>query len=50
MNYSTIWIYGKKHLEAKGLRMNMGKTEIMICDKNLHSLKDTGKHPCGVCW
>ena len=39
----------KKHLEAKGLRVNMKKTKIMICSKNLHSLKDSGKHPCGVC-
>ena len=39
----------KKHLEAKGLRVNMGKTKIMISGKNLHSLRDSGKHPCGVC-
>ena len=39
----------KKHLEAKGLRVNMGKTNIMISGKNLHSLRDSGKHPCGVC-
>ena len=39
----------KRHLEAKGLRVNMGKTKIMICGKNLHSLKDSGKHSCGVC-
>ena len=38
----------KKHLKAKGLRVNMGKIKI-ICSKNLHSLKDSGKHPCGVC-
>ena len=38
-----------KHPEAKGLRVNMEKTQIMICGKNLHSLKDSGKHPCGVC-
>ena len=38
----------KKHLEAKGLRVNMEKIKIMICSKNLHSLKDSGKHPCGV--
>ena len=54
MKYSTNWIYGKKkHLsqsmEAKGLRVNMGKTKIMICGKNLHSLTDSGKHSCGVC-
>ena len=39
----------KKHLETKGLRVNMGKTKIMISGKNLHSLRDSGKHPCGVC-
>ena len=33
----------KKHLEAKGLRVNMGKTKILICGKNLHSLKDSRK-------
>ena len=35
----------EKHLEFKGLRVNMGKTEIMMCGKNPHSLKDSGKHP-----
>ena len=39
----------KKHLEAKGLRVNMEKTNIMICGKNLYSLKDSGKHPSGAC-
>ena len=39
----------KNHLEAKGLTVNMGKTKIMIAGKDLHSLKDSGKHPCGVC-
>ena len=38
----------KKHLEAKGLRVNMENTKIMICGKNLRSLKDSGKYPCGV--
>ena len=27
----------------------MGKTKIMICGKNLLSLKDSGKHHCGLC-
>ena len=27
----------------------MGKTNIMISSKNLHSLRDSGNHPCGVC-
>ena len=49
MSCSTNWIYEKKHLEAKGLRKNMGKTKIMICGKNLHSLRDSGKHPFGEC-
>ena len=26
----------------------MEKIKIMICGKNLHSLKDSGKHRCGV--
>ena len=39
----------KKYLEAKGLMVNMGKTKIMIGGKNLHSLRDSGKHPYGVC-
>ena len=39
----------KKLLEVKGLRVNMGKTKIMISCKNLHSHRDSGKHPCGVC-
>ena len=38
----------KKHLEFKGLRLNMGKIKTMICG-NLHLLKDSGKHHCGVC-
>ena len=38
----------KKHLEAKGLTVNMEKTKILI-GKDLHSLKDSGKHTCGVC-
>ena len=43
------WDLWKKHLKAKGLRVNIGKTKIIICSKNLHSLKDSAKHPCGVC-
>ena len=39
----------KTNLEAKGLRVNMGKTKIMVCGKDLRSIKDSGKHPCGVC-
>ena len=39
----------KKHLEVEGLRVNMGQTKISISGKNLNSLWDSGKHPCGVC-
>ena len=42
-------LWKKKHLEAKGLTVNMGKTKIMICSKHLHSLKDSGKYHCDVC-
>ena len=39
----------KQHLESKGLRVNMGKTKLMISASNLNTLKDSGKFPCGVC-
>ena len=39
----------KSEVEAKGLRVNMEKTKVMFSGSNLHSLKDAGKYPCGVC-
>ena len=42
----SIW---KLNFELKGLRVNMGKTKVMISGPNLDLLKDTGRHPCGVC-
>ena len=39
----------KKGMEAKGLRVNVGKTKVMFSGHGLHSLTDSGKHPCGVC-
>ena len=39
----------KTGMEAKGLRVNMGKTKVMISAPNLHTLKDSGKYPCAVC-
>ena len=36
-------------VHGKDQRVNMEKTKIMVCGKDLHSLKDSGKHPCGVC-
>ena len=41
MNYSTNWIYGKNIWKPKALEWTE-KTKIMICSKNLHSLKDSG--------
>ena len=42
----TSW---KKHLENKGLRVNMKKTKVLCSGRNLDVLQDTGKWPCGVC-
>ena len=39
----------KTEMEAKGLRVNMGKTKIMVSGVNLQPLKDSGKYPCSVC-
>ena len=36
-------------MERKGLRVNMGKTKIMVSGPNLDLLKKSGKDPCGVC-
>ena len=39
----------KTEMEAKGLRVNMGKTKIMVSGVNLQKLKDSGEYPCSVC-
>ena len=39
----------KSEMEKKGLRVNMGKTKIMVSGMNLDILKKAGKDPCGVC-
>ena len=39
----------KKGMEAKGLRVNMAKTKVMINGPELHTLRDSGKYPCAVC-
>ena len=39
----------KTEMEKKGLRVNMGKTNIMESGINLDVLKKSGKYPCGVC-
>ena len=39
----------KLEMEKKGLRVNMGKTKIMVSGTDLDLLKKSGKDPCGVC-
>ena len=41
-----IW---KEAMEKKGLRVNAGKTNIMICGTGLDLLQSSGKYPCTVC-
>ena len=38
----------KEGMEAKGLRVNMGKTKFMASGVDLDVLHDSGKFPCGV--
>ena len=39
----------KSGMEDKGLRVNVGKTKLMVSGSNLNPIHDSGKHPCGVC-
>ena len=36
-------------MEKKGLRVNMGKTKLMVSGSNLDVLRKSGKYSCGVC-
>ena len=40
-----IW---KEAMEKKGLRVNAGKTKVMICGTGLDLLQSSGKYPCPV--
>ena len=42
----SLW---QSELEKKGMRVNLGKTKIMVSGSNLNTLIDSGKDPCGVC-
>ena len=42
----AVW---KKGLESKVLKVNMGKTKIMISGRILHTLQTCGKYSCAVC-
>ena len=39
----------KEAMEKKGLRVNAGKTKIMICGAGLDLLQSSGEFPCAVC-
>jgi len=39
----------KQGLEEKGLKVNIGKTKVMIGTKGSGMEKNTGKYPCSVC-
>ena len=39
----------KLGMEAKGLRVNIGKTKVMKCHVQSEREENTGKYPCGVC-
>jgi hypothetical protein len=39
----------KAGMEEKGLRVNMGKTKVMRCRDGAGQVKQSGKHPCGIC-
>ena len=39
----------KEAMEKKGLRVNAGKTKIMICGMGLDLLQNSGEFPCAVC-
>ena len=39
----------KEAMEEKGLRVNAGKTKIMICVTGLDLLQSSGEFPCAVC-
>ena len=41
-----IW---KEAMEKKGLRVNAGKTKVMICGTGLDLLQNSGEYPCAVC-
>ena len=41
-----IW---KEAMEKKGLRVNAGKTKVMICGTGLDLLQSSGEYPWAVC-
>ena len=44
------WLFTwKEAMEKKGLRVNAGKTKIMICGTGLDLLQSSCEFPCSVC-
>jgi len=39
----------KKGIEAKGLRVSMGKTKVMRWEVNSGQVEESGEHPCRIC-
>ena len=39
----------KMGMEAKGLRVNMGKTKCLVSGSHLDKLLKSGEYPCAVC-
>ena len=39
----------RSEMDKKGLRVNMGKTKLMVSGSNLDALRKSGKYFCGVC-
>ena len=39
----------KEAMEKKGLRVDAGKTKIMICGMDLDLLQSSGEFPCAIC-
>jgi len=39
----------KSRLQAKGLKMNIGKTTVMFSCSMKDKVEEKGKWPCGVC-
>jgi len=42
----SVW---KKNIEAKGLKLNIGKTKVMKCAVQSGQLEKSGKYPCAIC-
>ena len=46
--FMTKMVVWKNGLVSKGLKVNMGKTKVMISGRDLHTLKISGKYPYAV--